>query len=724
MPLILQDDQEVPTEDITVLSSPHGRLRRSERRIDKQDLQAAVKYGLKIESGADRKTGRPRWRYEYGDIVYITDEFSRKEITSWQQPVKIEPLLIHDSGLSRTQRISIQQNPSSVTSHVVCVVDQSGSMRKHDVGKFGSRSETVYTSLALYLVKQILEQGKQLEPEVRERQINVVSVVEMRDEPEVVFEAELLDEEMFNKFLRRRDEARSWKDGNYLPSLAAAEKLLHKFPHGGCALQLLFLSDGKPSDLWTPGSTETATGRESLHSKHEALMRERVRELTRRFGKRLTVGTIGFADEKKNFGVLQGMADEANSFSKGMFLHARSDLGFAISSLVTSLTDTMTEMTSVDGSKQRTVRDVTREKPESSETAIWDLSDVYWYIGTERWMPDITASQKFEWKKIELQDKRCNGLVVRKSILGEGAERMVYGMYEACFTYDEKDASAAPSRIEMIGEPMVAKESRFVEDNSKETLEFHKVFAKTQATAQRIAEAFNAKVAKRAPQGNKSIPRLEFLTCTTYLVEENDGSMREVLAEKRLDVKRYKKFNNNGGHVLGQDKGANMLGMLQRNEAADYVIEEEDEGEDEEDDAVATGGAAMASILAKIVPEDVPQAFSHFSYEHSKKKMLVCDLQGVLDSTQQPHLFELTDPVIHYASQSGRANVYGRTDKGKKGMNAFFRTHKCNGVCELLKLVSGGGGEPHKGTTIREGGRQGLIALRVKKSFAQGPLTD
>mmetsp|Transcript_6557 Transcript_6557/g.15891 ORF Transcript_6557/g.15891 Transcript_6557/m.15891 type:complete len:145 (-) Transcript_6557:2036-2470(-) len=101
MPLILQDDQEVPTEDITVLSSPHGRLRRSERRIDKQDLQAAVKYGLKIESGADRKTGRPRWRYEYGDIVYITDEFSRKEITSWQQVcASLRPISLSSSASS------------------------------------------------------------------------------------------------------------------------------------------------------------------------------------------------------------------------------------------------------------------------------------------------------------------------------------------------------------------------------------------------------------------------------------------------------------------------------------------------------------------------------------------------------------------------------------------------------------------------------------------------
>lgn len=35
--------------------------------------------------------------------------------------------------------------PSTVTSHTVCVVDQSGSMRKHDVGKYGSRSQASAT---------------------------------------------------------------------------------------------------------------------------------------------------------------------------------------------------------------------------------------------------------------------------------------------------------------------------------------------------------------------------------------------------------------------------------------------------------------------------------------------------------------------------------------------------------------------------------------------------
>lgn len=87
------------------------------------------------------------------------------------------------------------------------------------------------------------------------------------------------------------------------------------------------------------------------------------------------------------------------------------------------------------------------------------------------------------------------------------------------------------------------------------------------------------------------------------------------------------------------------------------------------------------------------QAFSHFSYVYTRQKMLVCDLQGVLTShqltggeTRRGGVFELTDPVIHYSSNSGRDQVYGKTDLGREGTYKFFETHKCNEVCRLLDI--------------------------------------
>jgi len=57
---------------------------------------------------------------------------------------------------------------------------------------------------------------------------------------------------------------------------------------------------------------------------------------------------------------------------------------------------------------------------------------------------------------------------------------------------------------------------------------------------------------------------------------------------------------------------------------------------------------------------------------------LVCDLQGVFTSNSG---FSFTDPAIH-----SRKQRFGETDQGKKGMQKFFETHKCNYLCKALGL--------------------------------------
>ncbi len=80
------------------------------------------------------------------------------------------------------------------------------------------------------------------------------------------------------------------------------------------------------------------------------------------------------------------------------------------------------------------------------------------------------------------------------------------------------------------------------------------------------------------------------------------------------------------------------------------------------------------------VNESVPfmTAFSHFSYQFSKVKLMVTDLQG--------HNNLLTDPVIH--SEDVQFRKQG--DFGLKGMCTFFRHHRCNNYCNKLGLA------PHK----------------------------
>ena len=71
------------TEDVPLVSHLHGRMRRAERGIDRTELKRAVKYGKRSHANPGRN-GQPRWKYVHNDIVYITDETSRHEITSWR----------------------------------------------------------------------------------------------------------------------------------------------------------------------------------------------------------------------------------------------------------------------------------------------------------------------------------------------------------------------------------------------------------------------------------------------------------------------------------------------------------------------------------------------------------------------------------------------------------------------------------------------------------------
>ena len=75
---------------------------------------------------------------------------------------------------------------------------------------------------------------------------------------------------------------------------------------------------------------------------------------------------------------------------------------------------------------------------------------------------------------------------------------------------------------------------------------------------------------------------------------------------------------------------------------------------------------------------DALQAFSHWTYEHSKEAILIADLQGkcrkdqVFEGSHGP-VFTLTDPVIHGRKPEGtKQQSNGRTDLGKRGIANFF----------------------------------------------------
>jgi hypothetical protein len=73
---------------------------------------------------------------------------------------------------------------------------------------------------------------------------------------------------------------------------------------------------------------------------------------------------------------------------------------------------------------------------------------------------------------------------------------------------------------------------------------------------------------------------------------------------------------------------------------------------------------------------NTPQAFSHFTYEASQHRILICDIQGVGDL--------YTDPQIHSRDGVG----FGKGNMGERGIKKFIASHRCNPVCRYLKLPS------------------------------------
>jgi hypothetical protein len=86
------------------------------------------------------------------------------------------------------------------------------------------------------------------------------------------------------------------------------------------------------------------------------------------------------------------------------------------------------------------------------------------------------------------------------------------------------------------------------------------------------------------------------------------------------------------------------------------------------------------------VNEDIPndrfnqaaQAFSHFTFERSRGRFLVSDLQGVGGV--------LTDPAIH--TLDPERFKLADTNLNQEGFKFFFATHVCNGICVKLGLKS------------------------------------
>lgn len=302
-----------------------------------------------------------------------------------------------------------------------------------------------------------------------------------------------------------------------------------------------------------------------------------------------------------------------------------------------------------------------------------------------------------------LEDRRSKAMVRTKAvpsfsvamknyIFGEGVERIVRR-----FRYLDDSNN-------FVGPAWVAKESRFVDENEstyESRMEYHREFMRTQVLARAMATKFNEALDNLTLHFDpalherlKNLPRIRFVEpLVVELVE--CGSKKTFLVEEMLDG-RYQKFNNNMGFVHGKTRGKTAHADQSDDDLVlDNIPEEDEEACDDPDEQLFRRKSISPQDTchyANVRVEDFPQAFSHFSYYMSKGRIMVVDLQGVLQAHKNGlREYVLTDPAIHKRQQRKlghlRLGHFGRTDRGEKGMKAFWASHVCTDACSLLGLV-------------------------------------
>ena len=173
------------------------------------------------------------------------------------------------------------------------------------------------------------------------------------------------------------------------------------------------------------------------------------------------------------------------------------------------------------------------------------------------------------------------------------------------------------------GSKKVLKQMKFEPDEGEdEETQFHSV-VQTYCISIQFAQAFNqAKPAHLKP--------IEFVRFGIITLAEKSGKTAPYIIEDYIDGK-YETFNSNTGKAYSHSQDHREL-----------------------------------------------QAFSHFTWVHSNKQLVVCNLQGTI----QKDKILLTDPAIH----ADQYMLFGSTNLGIQGIKLFMRRHICNEICKQMKL--------------------------------------
>lgn len=467
------------TEDVTLISHVHGRQRRSERNIQRRELQAAIKHGVR-ESANPGRDGSLRWRYTYKGVVYITDETSRHEVTSWRIDGKDD-----DDDEVAPAEVKL----AGTGCHAVLIMDNSGSMRKQDVPGYTSRAHAVYECLKRDFVKEQLKSGTADDV--------VVTLIAMMDDARVLIDKEPLNESLIGLLETLSSKIKPRSHGNYLPALDKALEVMKADAANRGSVLLLFFSDGAPSDQQSmkcehgielfqidrkadPKMQHRTKGAAWFCRKKivETLNKDccqRVKRIGQTFGlENVIFRTLAFGPPSENFSLLEEMAEKLprGEFQK-LGLNA-SNLRTAFSSLSSSLHTLRTE----GGSKSLTPRtDKIVNKNQKLDSNLeyintkdgWYIYAVDDFIGKFDFVNSSNQGTRGNIQRSSLTEE-ANGLAFYEEPFAEGAERFVYRCTEVNSDYRNIISKETAGR--RVGLRLVAKEAKDVEVRLKLLLYF------------------------------------------------------------------------------------------------------------------------------------------------------------------------------------------------------------------------------------------------------------
>lgn len=383
-------------------------------------------------------------------------------------------------------------------------------------------------------------------------------------------------------------------------------------------------------------------------------------------GDKFTFFSMGIGANGNDFTELKALSDTAKVYGgNGEFNHAglsAANLGDGFSKIASSMSTVRSGLLSKSkdevqkDDKTKLVIPLRKRQPFKKSVSVG-----------EAWKA-IDNVRRFKLKKekrnIDQDDKDevvygvCEvSLINRKTAIGFAMEKVPFekGTERFAYRFQEIDTKG-----KLVGNFLVAKETKGVREVSKK-LKFYIQFCKVQSMASEFAKNFNRAIYKTRSlkpleRGGHAPPTISFVKCSMYQYNDNNddsGQRLSILVETFLKGK-FIKYNANNGYV---------------NEKA----------ENDSPTIDLTGGEAKLT--------DFIQAFSHWTYVYSHQKLLLCDLQGVLNQEGRSPKFGLTDPAFCSNKQKSLSSqCFGGTDIGLKGVRAFFRTHKCNMVCKCLGL--------------------------------------